>query len=270
MAPRSDYKQWTSRTTKSAAVLVLSLIIISVLLLWGGQVIPSPTLASLASGVGGLIFGTAIISVGWELAGKRAFADEVMAKATLSADISRAGLTRITNQYLDDVEWRGLIRGATKVDIVVAYASTWRNTHHDSLKELSARSDTRLRVYLPDPEDPPTMESLARRFNTTATHLEGKVREAISAFDALRTPGGGTVEVYTRPGDMLFSCYRFDRQAVLTVYSHQRSRTSVPTWVFGEGDLFTFVYDEINAIREQSSSAQELVDGEQDAGNKYD
>jgi hypothetical protein len=43
---------------------------------------------------------------------------------------------------------------------------------------------------------------------------------------------------------------------VLTLYSHSRKRqTSVPMFVVDGGDLFTFVYGDINAILEQSIEA---------------
>lgn len=65
--------------------------------------------------------------------------------------------------------------------------------------------------------------------------------------------GGADLRVYVRSGDVVFSCYRFDSRAVLTLYSHTRQRRSrVPTFVVKSGDLFTFVYEDITAILEQS------------------
>jgi hypothetical protein len=59
-----------------------------------------------------------------------------------------------------------------------------------------------------------------------------------------------------RAGDAVFSCYRFDSQAVLTLYSHGRERRNqVPTLVVRGGELFDFVYNEIAAIAEQSRLA---------------
>ena len=47
------------------------------------------------------------------------------------------------------------------------------------------------------------------------------------------------VQVYLRKGDLVFSCYRFDSRAVLTLYSHSKERrTSVPTFVTRNGSLF--------------------------------
>lgn len=204
--------------------------------------------------IAGLVVATGLITVAWELLGKRRFAAEVLAKARLSTDVVDAGITRVTDQYLEDVEWADLFEGANKIDMVVAYARTWRNTHAHRLRSVAARSGTRLRFFLPDPDDEVTMRVLAARFNQDPHSLAATVREAVSEFSALATQGGGRVEVYVRPGDAVFSCYRFDGRAVLTLYSHARERrTSVPTFGVRGGQLFKFVYEEIAAIKSQST-----------------
>lgn len=209
--------------------------------------------SAVVSNLGGLIVATALITLAWDLAGKRAFTREVMETAHLGTDIERAGITRVTDQYLDSVQWAELIEGASKVDVVVAYANTWRNAHRHRLMKIAARKGTRLRVYLPDPDDADTMRVLAARFSMSPDALVSKVREAIEEFSGLSVPGGGEVEVYVRSGDAVFSCYRFDGRAVLTLYSHSKERrSSVPTFVLRSGDLWSFVYFEIQAIRGQS------------------
>lgn len=217
---------------------------------WGSL---SPTWGSVVSNVGGLVVATSVLALLWELAGKRAFATEVMATANLSTDVVHAGLRRVTNQYLEDVAWADLFEGASKVDIVVAYASTWRNTHRGRLGRVAKRGSARIRVFLPDPDDDMTMRVLADRFSMTPPELQSKIREAIRDFSALAVESGTDLRVFVRAGDAVFSCYRFDGRAVLTLYSHARvRRSSVPTLVVQEGDLFSFVYDEIKSIAEQS------------------
>jgi hypothetical protein len=203
--------------------------------------------------VAGLIIATGLLSVGWELVGKRHFAAEVLAKAQLSAEVVDAGILRITDQYLDDIEWSELFDGVSKLDIAVAYGRTWRNTHAERLRAVSRRKGTRIRVFLPDPEDAMTMQVLAHRFDMTVSELQATVREAIRDFSNFKQQDGGDVKVYVRSGDAVFSCYRFDGRAVLTMYSHgKKRRTSVPTLVVRNGKLYQFVYDELSAIETQS------------------
>lgn len=64
------------------------------------------------------------------------------------------------------------------------------------------------------------------------------------------------IEVYFRKGDMVFSCYRFDNTAVVTLYTHSRARGQVPVIVCRKGGSFyDFVRRELEAIHDQSTQA---------------
>jgi hypothetical protein len=246
-------------TTRLAGVLGLTFVIIGLLLMWWSGTSEwqsNDQVQAFLGQVGGLVLATGLLAVAWDLFGRRSLADEVLAKAGLSADVVRAGLTRVTDQYLAEVEWASLFRDVTRLDVFVAYGATWRHTHRASLMQVATRPDARIRVFLPDPRDARTVEVLANRFNTRPDALIGKIHEAIQDFRSIAVPGGATVEVWLRAGDAVFSCYRFDSKAVLTLYSHARERrTRVPTFVMSGGELFKFVYDELAAIADQSKSA---------------
>lgn len=246
-------------TTRSAIVLGMSFAIVGALLLWWSGTTQwksnEPMQAFLAQ-AGGLVLATGLLTVAWDLFGRRALADEVFAKAGLSADVARAGIVRVTNQYLAEVEWTSLFHDVSKLDIVVAYGATWCNTHRASLAAVAHRSDARIRVFLPDPDDVQTIAVLAERFSTQSADLAAKVNEAIRDFRSLAVPGGARIEVWLHAGDAVFSCYRFDSNAVLTLYSHGRERrTQVPTFVVGGGELFDFLYNELTSIAAQSRPA---------------
>lgn len=207
---------------------------------------------SLLGQIGGLLVATGLITVAWELFGKRAFAAEVISKTQLRSDIVNSGLERVTDRYLQDVEWEQLFESSSQLDIVVAYASTWRNTHRLRLERLVKRKNGRLRVFLPDPNDVETMSVLSKRFKMSAAALQQKVNEAIDDFRELDKHGD--VEIYVRAGDAVFSCYQFDHRSVLTLYSHaQERRGSVPTFLVGNGVLRDFVGSDIDAIEKQST-----------------
>src|SRR5690348_17121919 len=53
----------------------------------------------LVGNLGGLLIASVAIALIWELAGKRAFVDEVLAKVRLSHDVSSSGLTAITHDF---------------------------------------------------------------------------------------------------------------------------------------------------------------------------
>lgn len=214
-------------------------------------------LQAFVNALGGALIVSVALSALWQLAGKRAFAREILETARTSTDVEAAGLTRVGSRYLDDPDWEQLFRTVRKLDVFVAYARTWRNSNLARLQALAKRGDARIRLYLPDPHDPETVRVLAGRFNQNPDHLVTAINEARSAFEALRRSDGAQITVHYRQGDVLFSCYRFDGTAVITLYSHSRERISgVPTLVVTEGgSLYQYVRDELQAIDKQSRPA---------------
>lgn len=247
----------TSRTTNlSAAVTALILAIAGLVLLATAQwAIPTTWVggSAFAAQLGGLFLASGVVTIGWDMMGRRQFARELMDMAGLSHDLQRSGLVSIGTQYLDAQIWEALFENVTKLDILVAYAHTWRHAHQGNLDKVARRAGAEIRVYLPDPSDDLTMRTLARRFNVEPDVLKSKVLEAAQEYLLLGQRGSGTVEVRFWTGDLVFSCYRFDQRAVVTLYSHTRERqTEVPTFVVKEGDLFDFVRNELAIIARTS------------------
>lgn len=240
--------------TNARAVIhgLVALLVAIGLFVWSSAMQANTMPQSVLSQVAGVVLAAGILSVGWQLLGRRRFADELMATAHLSADVVNSGIARVTDLYLQEVEWDELFDGVTNLDIMVAYGRTWRHTHEKQLTDVARRPDSTVRVFLPDPEDEQTMSVLAKRFSVAAQDLKQTVEEAIQEFSGLAVAGGGAVEVYVRAGDAVFSCYRFDQRAVLTLYSHAQRRTSVPTFSLKEGTLFAFLRRELDAVLEQS------------------
>ncbi len=205
--------------------------------------------------LGALLIVSTTLGVLWELIGKRAFAREVLETARTSTDVEAAGLTRVGTNYVKEPDWESLFATVRKLDIFLAYGSTWRNTYIRELEQL-ARAGGRIRVYLPDPSDTVAIQRLADRFAKTPAELSGLIDEARRAYQSLPVAHGGSTEVFFRQGDPVFSCYRFDGTAVLTLYTHQRRRTGVPTIVCRDGgSLYQFVRDEFDALKQQSRPA---------------
>lgn len=243
-----------AETNRATVLIALGACVVGIGILWlATWPIWSDAWTSIWDNVGGLVIATGLLTAAWELIGKRSFAAEVLAKARLSTDVVAAGIQRASDQYLQYVEWDSLFGGAGKVDIVVAYGATWRNAQRVNLEKVAANKRGRIRVFLPDPDDVHTMKTLAERFSTDPDSVSARIREAITDFSTLKVANGADVRVHVRSGDVVFSCYRFDGRAVLTLYSHSRERRSrVPTFVVGSGSVYDFVYDEIQAISEQS------------------
>ncbi len=254
---RRPYRQLTTTTTILVAV---GLAVVGIVLLYfGGRTDQwwrtHPGAQALVNNLGALLIVSTALGVLWELIGKRAFAREVLETARTSTDVEAAGLTRVGTNYVKEPDWESLFATVRKLDIFLAYGSTWRNTYIRELEKL-AQSGGRIRVYLPDPSDTVAIQRLADRFAKTPTELLGLIDEARRAYQSLPVAHGGSTEVFFRPGDPVFSCYRFDGTAVLTLYTHQRRRTGVPTIVCRDGgSLYQFVRDEFDALKQQSRPA---------------
>lgn len=233
--------------------IAIALVGVALLLLSGiGLMARHDALQSLVNQTGGLFVATGLFATLWDLAGKRAFADEIFAQTQLPFDIREAGIERVAMQYLEDVEWERMFNDVRELDIFLAYGRSWRHAQHTRLQQAARRPGNKIRVILPDPDDEQHISVLARRFNRSAETLKGDILEAIEEFAKLHWPGGADLTLYVRRGDWVFSCYRFDKRAVITLYSHSRERTDVPTFVVAHGSLAAFVHNELGAIMGES------------------
>jgi hypothetical protein len=210
------------------------------------------TWQTLLQNVGSTLFVAGAITLLWELVGKRAFLDEVLAKAGVSKEVSFAGILRITDSFHQDVDWKSYFQSVQKLDIFFAYGRTWRNAHIHELRTLLGREGARARVVLPDPEDKQTMEELARRFSYTPDQLVELIREAERDFKGLRGQAGtrgAELSIWFLPAAPHFTFYRFDRIAVLALYTHRRERAPVPTFVCEMGGtLYDYIRKEFDAM----------------------
>jgi hypothetical protein len=189
---------------------------------------------------GALLLVTGAITLLWELRGRRALTDEVLTAANLSSDVTAAGLRRVTTRYLPDVEWEDLFRGAAHVDLLFAYATTWRNTHASSLRAFVGRDSTRLRAVLPDLNDAELVSLLARKFRYSGDTLRQYIIEAKADFENLaqQATALAIVEVRYTTEFPVYSYYRFDRKSVAVLYAPTPGRAEVPTIVCEQDGSF--------------------------------
>jgi hypothetical protein len=113
----------------AALKLAVGVIVLGIFLMWLSAHLQEPSGASSLEAtvreIGALLFVTGTLTVFWDLRGRRALTNEVLAAANLSSDVTESGLTRITTRYLD-VEWDALLEQSAHVDLYFAYAKTWR------------------------------------------------------------------------------------------------------------------------------------------------
>ncbi|MEV1002824.1 hypothetical protein [Nonomuraea sp. NPDC050202] len=248
-------------TTLKTLIVGLSMLIVGVLLLvlvaWEFDFWRKASwLRAVIEDLGSLLLVSVALGAIWELIGKRSFAREVLEAAGTSVDISSAGLRSIGTSWPDDADWARLFNGVRELDIFVAYARAWRSLHLQRLQEVARRKGARIRVFLPDPTDTLTTSVLAERFGVTPAKLIERITETKSDFEDLRVKGGATIEVYYWAGDRVFSLYRFDHTAVITLYKHRKAKVpDVPTIVCESGALFDFATKEMSDVHSRSRPA---------------
>ncbi|KYK37573.1 MAG: hypothetical protein AYK18_09590 [Theionarchaea archaeon DG-70] len=211
--------------------------------------------------MGSLLFVTVAITLIWELWGKRAFSDEILAKVQISKDMASAGIIKITKNFLHGIDWESHFNSVKELDIFFSYARTWRNTYISQFREVAAREGTRIRVLLPDPKDEQTVHELARRFNYSDDEVISLIREAETYFEELHPSEGNRgakIEIWFLPAAPVFSLYRFDNIAVLALLSHRRKLVEIPSFVCEKGGiLYDYICQEFDFMISLARPARE-------------
>jgi hypothetical protein len=205
--------------------------------------------------LGALLFAAGVLSVFWELLGRRALTKELLDAARLSAEVQNAGLRRIAGHYLD-VEWDNLLESASHVDLFFAYGRTWRTAHATPLRRLIERDGTRLRVILPDRDDETLMRQLLAKFGYSTTDLIKNIDDAeadIANFHRVAV-AGATVELRRTREFPVYTYYRFDRICFVVLYSQAPGRFDVPTFECEQGGwLSGFARGQFDALWHDAS-----------------
>lgn len=235
------------------AVAALVLILVGVLLLVLGANLDPGWRAALAYNVGSFIVASVVLALIWQFWQVRGFLDDMFKEARIADTLKRARITHFFTSFHDPVPWDDLFAGSKSLDILFAYAHTWRNTHRTRLERLLRSSDAKLNIVLPDPDNEVVMAEMALRFGYTPDGLKERVHEAKQYFEELATRGEGRVSIYYLARSLTFTFYRFSSGAVFTTYRHKPGRGAVITLVCErEGELYGWIRDEWYGIVEEA------------------
>jgi hypothetical protein len=181
--------------------------------------------------------------------GRRAFLDEVLAKVSMSKELTFAGIAKVSDSFHDaDIDWNGLFSSTSRLDVFFSYGHTWRGTHSAKLRDLASKSGAKIRVVLPDPDNAMVVGELARRFSMTPERVRDYIVEAEEDFSALRERGA-QVEIFFLPMAPLFTFYRFENEAVLAFHNHRLGRNPVPTFIVRRGGtLWSYLKEEFHGM----------------------
>jgi hypothetical protein len=263
----SDGRGVTAKlTTYKTALYALLVAAAGIGLLWLSNLAwfdKHSALEATANQLGGLLITIGGLGILWDLRGKREIMDEMLEKARIASDVSAAGLDRVTMNWLD-VPWDDLFQDAKHVSVFISYGSSWRKVHWTKLQEFAKGEKNSLRLFLPDPDDEPTMRVLAQRYDYTLEKIRANVLETAEEIAKLGTSCPADIRIYYRAGDPTYTCYRLDDKVLVTLYSHKRERGDVRTVLVKRGTFRDFFMQDLEAIERQSApvALADLVGGE--------
>src|SRR2546426_4509069 len=160
----SSLKVLRERTNLRTVLAAVGLAVSGLILLWisaSFQWNNNTAAQSVVRDVGSFLSASAVLTFLWEFWGRRAFLDEVLAKVQLSDDVRSAGILKIVPSFHTGIDWQTYFPRARELDILFAYGRTWRATHLEELQHVAQKKGSRIRVVLPDPDDPLTVGELA-------------------------------------------------------------------------------------------------------------
>lgn len=218
-----------------------------------------PALKALLSNLGGVIFASVALIVVYEIGTKRAFFDEIMHHIRLADDVQQAGIVAVkaTSNFIDSFRWVELFEDAKYVDVLVAYANTWRGVNRAEIKKFASKDTSRMRVILPDPDDMALMSELGRRFGKSVDEMKGEIVRATTEYISLFTQAKAKskLEIWYHSVTPVFTAYRFDKKIVFTTYRHVRGQVlQIPVFMFTSGTLSDLIMSEIEALTSPTSN----------------
>jgi hypothetical protein len=234
------------------------------LMLWSSDNlswIQKPALQSFVNVLGSTLVVTGLITIVWDLFGKRAFTEEILSMVSMSRELTLAGIVQVTPSFQSrEIDWDNLFAKATHVDVLFYGSSMWRAQNNNHLRALARKPRTRLRVLLPDPQDINTMTESANRMKISIEEEKTYITNAIKYFSSLSEEfPKAQIQVWLMKKSPLFSVFRIDDIGVISFYSHQGHIESIPTIVCTQGGkLHTFIMDELNALFDTDGGATRL------------
>lgn len=176
----------------------------------------------------------------------------VWEKIVLSDVIRNTGLIDIKSQSRE-INWDLLFNNVMEIDLFFTYARTWRNSVENLLYDFLKQDGARLRVILPDPYNKVVIKELSNRFSKTEKEFEDLIIDATKQYDSMSLFGkknyGAKVEVWHTSVTPMYSIYRFDKTAIISLSSYKSYKGDVPHFLADRrGALYKFAYEELETL----------------------
>ncbi len=171
--------------------------------------------------------------------------------------LKRVGISNAGIMPYSDVNWNRLFADSMNVDLMFAYARTWRKSHAVELNQLAKRENAVIRVLLPDPEDDQSVAELSCRLGkkdrADVEAFRERIFEAAADFITLsrELTTRATIETRFYPFAPQYTFYRFDSQGILCMGSHRTSgKRGVITFEVSAGPILEYAKEEFDQLFE--------------------
>lgn len=170
--------------------------------------------------------------------------------AILTSD--RSGIVRTYSDFVDiSDEWIPLFQESERLDLLMMYSDTWRNTYLKHIRGMLGRKGGRLRVVLPDVlGNKPLRDLYSARLGKRPDELRARVSNAIEDFH--RELPQSRLAVYVTSLYLTHAMYLFDAAGILALYGYETSRAPTPAFYLKDGDLLDFMRRDFEWLVEPS------------------
>ena len=144
-----------------------------------------------------------------------------------------------------------LIAESRTMVLYFIHSRRWRENHDAAIKTFMAREDSSLEVFLPDLENHELLFSLEKHFDDGPL-IPAMVEDAYRYFARLARDYRKPIQVWLFGRYPTYSFYRFDRRAVLAMYSNSVAKKELPAFeITTDGLLGTFLAEDIEDLRRE-------------------
>jgi hypothetical protein len=144
-----------------------------------------------------------------------------------------------------------LIAESRTMVLYFIHSRRWRENHDAAIKTFMAREESSLEVFLPDLENHELMFSLEKHFDDGPL-IPAMVEDAYRYFARLARDYRKPIQVWLFGRYPTYSFYRFDRRAVLAMYSNSVAKKELPAFeITTDGLLGTFLAEDIEDLRRE-------------------
>jgi hypothetical protein len=162
-----------------------------------------------------------------------------------------AGIIRVGSFAGFYQRFEELIAESSIMVLYFIHSRRWRENHSEAIKTFLGRKNTTLEIFLPDLENHELMFSLSRRFEDGPL-TPTLIVDAYRYCSRLARDYGKPTNIWLFGRYPSYSFYRFDRCAVVALYSNTAAKKDIPAFeVSTDGLMGKFLTSDIDDLKRE-------------------